>query len=80
LEREPTNPHDENAVRMIGTYQDAQGSTLRSMIGYLPREIAAEIADDDISRFWPEIRFIKFPEPGPDPRFALRYDLMERKQ
>jgi hypothetical protein len=43
LEREPTNPVDSNAIRVIGVWQH-RGIEKRELIGYVPRDTAARIA------------------------------------
>ncbi|WP_459444375.1 HIRAN domain-containing protein [Alphaproteobacteria bacterium US3C007] len=41
LEREPNNPHDRNAIKIL-----ISGNTLTpTMVGYLPKEISAKIGD-----------------------------------
>ena len=34
---EPDNPHDPNAVRIVGVWDDGEGT-----VGYLPRKLAAK--------------------------------------
>jgi hypothetical protein len=43
LEREPDNAHDPNAIKIIGVSQAGE-----FLIGYVPREIAEQIADLDL--------------------------------
>ncbi len=51
LEKEPNNPYDQNAIKVIGYWEDVTGRT-SGQIGYLPKEVASEIAskyqDSDI--------------------------------
>jgi hypothetical protein len=44
LEREPQNPHDRNAIKVIGILKTAF-STRRFHVGYVPREIAQQIVE-----------------------------------
>jgi len=45
LAREPSNPFDKNAVKVLGTWTDAEGKRRRrEMLGHLPREVAAMVA------------------------------------
>src|SRR5262249_25605130 len=43
LEREPTNPKDRNAIKVIGIWVH-RGVSRREHIGYVPKETAAQIA------------------------------------
>jgi len=43
LEREPTNPVDQNAIKVIGVWQH-RGMSRREHLGYVPKDTAAEIA------------------------------------
>jgi hypothetical protein len=45
LERDPGNRHDPNAIRVIGRWHGAAGSMCEMQIGWVPRDIAARIAD-----------------------------------
>lgn len=45
VEREPTNPHDANAIRVIGSWIDGQGAARREVLGYLGRDMAARLAE-----------------------------------
>jgi hypothetical protein len=47
LEREPNNPHDPNAIKVIGIYK-GWFFTHRVHIGYVPAEIAEEIAERNL--------------------------------
>lgn len=46
LERDPTNTFDPNAIKVIGIWTDADGGEHRSRIGWVPREIAKNIAEN----------------------------------
>lgn len=41
--REPDNPHDENALAVMGLWRDKAGER-REKLGYLPRQFSAEVA------------------------------------
>lgn len=43
IEREPENPHDPNALAVIGLWRDKAGPR-REKLGYLPREFSSEVA------------------------------------
>jgi len=46
LEREPTNQYDPNAIKVMSTWQNPDGTTHREQIGYVPKDEAALIAGD----------------------------------
>lgn len=45
LEREPTNQYDPNAIKVMSTWQNPDGSIHRELLGYVAKDIAAMIAD-----------------------------------
>jgi hypothetical protein len=47
LEREPDNPHDPNAIKVIGVSKGLFGWK-RHFLGYVPGEIAEQIAEEDL--------------------------------
>jgi HIRAN domain-containing protein len=79
LEREPGNPYDANAIRILGTFRDAAGAQHSVQLGYVPREVAALLSGKDVGTLWPRIRFITFPGAGGESDFHLRFDLMQVK-
>lgn len=44
IQRTPDNPHDGNAIEVIGYWRDEGGAERHGRLGHLPRELAAEIA------------------------------------
>jgi hypothetical protein len=52
LERENDNPHDENAIKIIGCYKGFF-STKRRMLGYVPKETSARIVKNG---FWDQVK------------------------
>lgn len=48
LEREPDNPHDPNAIKVIGVSKGLFGWK-RHFLGYVPRETAEQIAEEGLS-------------------------------
>lgn len=48
LEREPTNRHDPNAIRVLGCSPGWFGRVKKRFVGYVPREVAKEIAKHDL--------------------------------
>jgi len=47
LEPEPDNAYDPNAIRVMGIWKEG-GEEKEGMLGYIPKEIAADIEQDDI--------------------------------
>lgn len=47
FEREPDNPHDSNAIRILGFWK-SWFSEKSDHIGYMPRDVAQVIADLDV--------------------------------
>jgi len=70
LEAEPTNRHDRNAVKILGTTGVRPGSR---MLGYLPRDLAAELAGQEL----PPIEAVRYFER--DDYSELKINLLERK-
>jgi hypothetical protein len=46
LEREPDNPHDPNAIKVIGHWTDKNGVHHISQIGWVPKVVASEIIQE----------------------------------
>jgi hypothetical protein len=46
LERDPSNRHDRHAIKVIGHWLDRQGHAHHERLGWVPREIAADIAQE----------------------------------
>jgi hypothetical protein len=70
LERDPANPHDKNAIKVLGWTQRQPGSVL---LGFVPREIAAELAGKEpiaaqASRYYESGNYIE-----------LMIDILEKK-
>lgn len=78
LEREAAGFQTANAVKVIGTYRDTAGKERAVHLGHLNQEAAEEVAGEDLRRLWGKIRFIRFPSPGRDSRYMVRFDLMRR--
>jgi len=45
LEREPDNPHDRNAIRVLGSWKAPDGERVEVELGHLPKEVAQTIAE-----------------------------------
>lgn len=44
LERDPHNEFDRNAIKVIGSWSDRKGIAHTARLGWVPRDVAAEIA------------------------------------
>jgi hypothetical protein len=76
LERRPNGRYGRKTIAVLGTYRNKKGKEQVSHIGYLAPELANEIGNEDITKLWGRIRFIKFPGRGRRPRYLIRFDLM----
>jgi len=76
FEREEANGRGPGSVKIIGTYLDQDGREGESHLGYVEKEIAEKIADQDVGNLWGRIRCIRPPGPGRRPTFCLRFDLL----
>ena len=78
LEREVSGSQPSSAVRVIGTYHDKAGMEHAVHLGHLNQEAADDIEGEDLRNLWGKIRFIRFPSPGRDSKYLVRFDLMVR--
>jgi len=79
LERELNGFKANNVIRIIGTYRDKSGKELSAHLGFLKLELAEELEGVDVRKLWARIRFIRFPTPGRDSKYMIRFDLMEQE-
>ncbi len=77
LEREARGSLAGNVIKIVGTYRDKAGKEHATLLGFLDEELAEELEGQDVRNLWGRIRFIKFPIPGRDSRYLVRFDLME---
>jgi hypothetical protein len=77
LERDERGVRASNVIKVIGTCRDKAGKEQALHLGFLKEELAEELEGEDVRKLWGRIRFIKFPTPGRDSRFMVRFDLME---
>ena len=47
LVRDPHNKYDSNAVKVIGSWTDTEDQRHRKQLGWLPAEVAKELADEE---------------------------------
>ena len=46
LARDPKNEYDENAIKVLGAWDDSSGSPQQDQLGWIPKDAAKEIAKD----------------------------------
>ncbi len=74
LLRDPSNKYDQDAVRVIGHWYDAKGSHYQGQIGWVPANIAKEIADCyPTGPIGGRIMVMYLPRPGKDA--GIRIDI-----
>jgi len=76
LEREVDRFLGGTLIKVIGTYRDKSGKERATHLGFISRELAEELEGEDVRKLWARIRFIRFPTPGRDSRYLIRFDLM----
>jgi hypothetical protein len=78
LERELNGFGGDSLIKVIGTYRGRGGKECAIHLGYLKRELAEDLEGVKVGDVWARIRFIRFPTPGRDSRYLIRFDLMHR--
>jgi hypothetical protein len=79
LERELSGFKANNVIKIIGTYRDKSGKEPSVHLGFLKLELAEDLEGDDVRNLWARIWFIRFPSPGRDSKFLIRFDLMRHE-
>jgi hypothetical protein len=79
LERELNGFKANNVIRVIGTYRDNSGRELAVHLGFLKLELAEDLEGREVQKLWAKIRFIRFPSPGRDSKYMIRFDLMQQE-
>lgn len=79
LERDRTASRADDVIKVIGTYRDRGGRERSVHLGFLKQELAEDLQDEDLRNLWGRIRFIRFPTPGRDSKYLIRFDLMRRR-
>jgi len=77
LETEVVRVPGSSLIKVVGTYRDTSGKEHATHLGYLDRELAEELEGKDVRKLWPRIRFIRFPSPGRQSKYLIRFDLMQ---
>jgi hypothetical protein len=76
LERELNGFKANNVIRVVGSFRDKSGKERAAHLGFLKLEVAEELEREDVGKLWARIRFIRFPSPGRDSKYMIRFDLM----
>ena len=79
LEREINGYRTGNVIKIIGTYRDKSGKDRAAHLGFLKQELTEELEGENLRDLWGRIRFIRFPTPGRDSKFLIRFDLMQKE-
>jgi hypothetical protein len=77
LERELNGFKANNVIRIIGTYREKSGKEISTHLGFLRLELAEDLEGENVRDLWPRIRFVRFPSPGRDSKYMIRFDLMQ---
>ena len=79
LERELNGFKANNVIKVIGTYRDKSGKDFVAHLGFLNLAVAEILEGENVLKLWARIRFIRFPSPGRDSKYMIRFDLMQDK-
>ena len=79
LERELNGFKANNIVKVIGTYRERSEKELAVHLGFLNLGVAEDLEGENVLKLWARIRFIRFPSPGRDSKYMIRFDLMEQE-
>jgi hypothetical protein len=78
LERGVDNVSGEKLVKVIGTYRGKRGRESVIQLGSLKQDLVDGLKGVKIENLWGRIRFIKFPSPGRNTGYLIRFDLMKK--
>ena len=76
FEREAEHGRGSRAIKIIGTFLDREGHDRESHLGYVERETAKCLDEQDVRQLWGRLRCIRPPGVHRRPDFCLRYDLL----
>jgi len=79
LERELNGFRANDVIRVIGTFRDKSGKDSSVHLGFLNLALSEILQGENVLKLWARIRFIRFPSPGRDSKFMIRFDLMQDK-
>jgi len=77
LERELNGFRANNVIKVIGSYREKSGKEFLAHLGFLKLELAEILEGENVLKLWARIRFIRFPSPGRDSKYLIRFDLMQ---
>ena len=69
---------DDPSIKVIGTYRDKAGREHEVHLGCLTWELTEALEGLNPTNLWGRIRLIRFPVPGRNPKFLIRFDLMQQ--
>ena len=76
FEREAKKGRGPGAIRIIGSFLDADGAECETHLGCVEHEVAKKIVHQDVGDLWARLRCIRPPGAGRRPNFWLRFDLL----
>lgn len=79
LERELNGFKANDVIRVIGTFRDKFGKDSSVHLGFLNLALSEILEGENVLKLWARIRFIRFPSPGRDSKYMIRFDLMQDK-
>jgi hypothetical protein len=79
LERELNGFKGNNVIKVIGTYRDNSGKELAVHLGFLSLGLVEELEGENVLKLWARIRYIRFPSPGRDSKYMIRFDVMQNR-
>jgi hypothetical protein len=68
----------EALTKVVGSYRDTSGRKHEVHLGFLKRELTEDLDCHDVTKLWGKIRLIRFPAPGRDSKYLIRFDLMQQ--
>ena len=68
----------EALTKVVGSYWDTSGRKHEVDLGFLKQELTDGLEGHDVTKLWGKIRLIRFPAPGRDSKFLIRFDLMQQ--
>ena len=78
LEHELSAFRGVGAIKVIGTFRHKNGNEEVVHLGHLQQELCEDLVGKDLRTFWGRIRFIRFPSPGRNSKYLIRFDLMQK--
>ena len=77
LERELNGYRANDVIRVIGTFREKSGKETSVNLGFLNLALSEILEGENVLKLWPRIRLIRFPSPGRDSKYMVRFDIMQ---